>query len=159
MGVAIRWPWVFEELGIDLSEDEPVSSRFEIITDWMTEQFAVDQEDINSGYCFIWAFLAYASTTGTTLHDDSDEKLDHAFISYRGRVYDSEHLDGVAVERALDKHPWGDILPRKVEYFCQTWCDIGRRRVAFKELLTQLWRYERRAHRRNISSWGLDFLK
>lgn len=56
--------------------------------------------DINTGRCFMWAFLAYKLFQDVELYDTDV----HAFVKYNGKFYDSETHKGVKDWRKLPCH-------------------------------------------------------
>ena len=65
--------------------------------------------DINCGGCFEWATLVFADVEGTQIHGHCHGGGYHAFISYRGRYYDSETTQGTARWQNLPyfkRWPW-----------------------------------------------------
>lgn len=157
--IAIRWPWLFEELDIDITESDSLSSRLDTISNWMCERYCISEDRINRGYCFIWAFLAYGAVSGSSLHNDciDREDSDHAFIGFRGRFYDSEHTYGVLKDKALMRGMWMECDRILLDEFCAVWIDNGRYGEEFQELLKMLRNKEKRTNRRTIRRLGLDF--
>lgn len=79
-------------------------------------------EDINDGYCMIWARKAMNALGGPTMEcrfvwiDDGEDKINeyefaHAALFHRGRYYDAECLDGV--EHPIDLPFFKDLNGRK----------------------------------------------
>lgn len=66
------------------------------IREWYFADFA-DPSVINTGWCFIWAWLAKLEHHGAVLYifDDSDSLMSHAFVKIGRRYYDVERPRGV----------------------------------------------------------------
>jgi hypothetical protein len=151
---------MFELLDLDLSEDDGVSTRVELISEWMCDNYGIAEHEINNGYCFIWAFLAYGAIKGSKLYSDYEgDSIDHAFIEFRNLVYDCEHIQGVEIEDAEGLALFGEVLPIDLKDFCKVWTEFGLRRHQFVELLRQMKKAEIQTRRRTIRNLGLDFLK
>lgn len=61
----------------------------------------LNAENINHGYCFNWAFLAYRKHTEAVLCTVDTEECGHAFIKLKNKYYDSETQQGVKDWRQL----------------------------------------------------------
>jgi len=94
-----------------------------------------DIHDINKGYCFNWAMLAYRTYGGKlcTVTNYSG----HAFIKLKGKYYDSETPKGVKNWRLLKAYKGDqkkDVLKAKVKdmkitnevYFIKHWEQEGK---------------------------------
>ena len=66
--------------------------RPELVTKAFEEEFfRQNPEEINDGWCFQWAYMAYIAFNDVELCSVPG----HAFIKYKGKYYDSERLNGV----------------------------------------------------------------
>src|SRR5271157_2160841 len=70
----------------DIFRPELITQAFE------EERFRNNPEEINTGYCFQWAYMCYIAFNDVELLSVPG----HAFVRYKGKYYDSERLNGVS---------------------------------------------------------------
>lgn len=102
----------------------------------VTQRYFTDFDDpdvINTGWCYIWAWMAYlhfGPDVQLATYEDSDGG--HALVIHNGRFYDSSAPQGVEDMEQLWYFRWWGVEPckgtlfrqRAVEYK-QTWRDVG----------------------------------
>ena len=70
------------------------------ITDWYFADFE-DKDVINSGWCYVWAWLAKLEHRGARFYTFDDGTRAHAFIKIGSLWYDSSQPRGVRAAKSL----------------------------------------------------------
>lgn len=112
------------------------SAICEYVRDWMLRKYQLEWDDeINCGYCFIWAYLVWA------LWPQHDEvkfvtASQHVVILHKDKYYDCEHCFGE--EYADEFCGFGEYSREKrvsIKWMCWLWARNGVKLKEFRRLM------------------------
>ncbi len=110
------------------------------VTDWMLRKYNLDTDDqINYGYCFIWAYLVHAlwPYDGLTFKTCTG----HVVVVKDGLYYDSEHTDGHSDLNKFCSFPsrsYDGIVHVALEEMCWYWARAGRQLKEFRRIIRKV---------------------
>lgn len=103
-------------------------------------------QDINNGYCYLWAYLMSKELRGARLcsgcvfnHKSYYEVGVHAFVRYKGKFFDCENLDGVdnpsefRIFHFKGNATLGYIIQSRLN-FAHAWSTFGRHTSLMRKL-------------------------
>ena len=143
MNAKIKFPKILKELEDNMDvyghpPKEDFSALCEYVTNWMIRKYDLNNdESINYGYCFIWAYLVWALWPGEGITFTTVSG--HVVVKYNGNYWDSEHCEG---EKDLNKFCCFNkfCTPKHVDvrWMCWYWTRAGLFKREFRRLIRSL---------------------
>lgn len=116
-----------------LPRSQRIATVGRFVADKMMEKYSITAYDINSGYCFIWAYLVWAIVQDESISFQSN--YNHVVVSYKGKFYDSDHITGSKLLTKMEffSSDSGDTMD--VEQMCRYWSRHGYRAAELKKAM------------------------
>lgn len=105
------------------------------VTRFMMRTYKIGEDDINCGYCFIWAYLVWVLMKEPVKFVMNDG---HVVIEYKGMYYDSETFAEQDIEDIITGCSYSyDGDPREIDVHGMAWywARTGTHRKHFREIL------------------------